>query len=388
MSTPQNSDDIVEGPSLNSFDEWSALREVVLGSATNFTSLSRDLSFDVFFQDNITPIHHYYPRVRPRQPGPTTKLQALNKRYIEELEEDLQGIADVLASAGVNVIRPLDLSASTNTVQTLAWSDSVLPALNVRDIALVVGNQFIETSPMLRSRFFETQLLKPLILRYFHAGARWLVAPRPIMTDASFDSSYTDRSVGNTQWIQQADPSPYDVGLEPMFDGAQCLRIGRDLFMNVANENHRLGYQWLASVLNEDIRLHMIQGLSANHIDSLVLALRPGMLLVRDRGVLKHLPHPLNKWDAIVAPEPDAASFPPYEDSDLILTSEYIDLNVLSLDEETILVNEASPNLIRTLESFGFTCVAVRHRHRRIFAGGLHCFTLDTVRAGGPEDYL
>ena len=36
----------------------------------------------------------------------------------------------------------------------------------------------------------------------------------------------------------------------------------------------------------------------------------------------------------------------------------------------------------------GFTVVPVRHRHRRLFGGGFHCFTLDTVRAGGCEEYL
>lgn len=43
---------------------------------------------------------------------------------------------------------------------------------------------------------------------------------------------------------------------------------------------------------------------------------------------------------------------------------------------------------MRTLEKHRFTVVPVRHRHRRLFGGGFHCFTLDTVRAAGPEDYL
>ena len=43
---------------------------------------------------------------------------------------------------------------------------------------------------------------------------------------------------------------------------------------------------------------------------------------------------------------------------------------------------------VQVLERRGFTVVPVRHRHRRLFGGGFHCFTLDTVRRGGPEDYL
>lgn len=72
----------------------------------------------------------------------------------------------------------------------------------------------------------------------------------------------------------------------------------------------------------------------------------------------------------------------------MILTGPYIDLDVLSIDEETVMVNEACPELAAELERLGFIVVPVRHRHRRLFGGGFHCFTLDTVRTGGLEDYL
>ena len=72
----------------------------------------------------------------------------------------------------------------------------------------------------------------------------------------------------------------------------------------------------------------------------------------------------------------------------IILTTKYIDLNVLSVDEDKIIVNSLFPELIKTLEKHGFTPIPVRHRHRRIFGGGFHCFTLDTVREGSLEDYF
>ncbi|GAA2354018.1 hypothetical protein GCM10010376_91140 [Streptomyces violaceusniger] len=60
---------------------------------------------------------------------------------------------------------------------------------------------------------------------------------------------------------------------------------------------------------------------------------------------------------------------------------------MLSVDPDTVLVNEACPELARTLEEAKFTVVPVQHRHRRLFGGGFHCFTLATVREGGPEEY-
>jgi glycine amidinotransferase len=124
-----------------------------------------------------------------------------------------------------------------------------------------------------------------------------------------------------------------------------------------------------------------------NHIDSMLLALRPGVFLARHAGLRDMLPDAFQSWKFIVPPEPDPGSFPTYDDTDLVLTSPYIDINVLSLDEQRVLVNADCTGLIKTLEGEGFIVIPVRHRHRRLFGGGFHCFTLDMRRAGGPEDY-
>ncbi|MCO8301362.1 MULTISPECIES: hypothetical protein [Streptomyces] len=385
---------------LNSFDEWSPLREVVVGSAENYVSHERELSFDLFFHDNL--VHDnagqrgsgrsewYYPRLTARRGGSGRWHTPVARRYVDELNEDLEGLAETLRSLGVTVHRPLTLPADTAEVTTPAWSASVVPPLNVRDNTLIVGDEIIETSPMIRSRYFETQLLKPLFQDYFRRGARWTVMPRPLMTDASFDLSYagTATAGGPTEPVEDPRPSPWDVGVEMMFDAAQCLRLGRDIVANVSTEHHALAVTWLERHLEGRFRIHRVHKLSDSHIDSMVLALRPGLLLVRSDAVADALPPALRRWDRIVAPTPRQNNFPRYEADALILTSPFIDLNVLSVDSETVLVNEASPELVRTLEDAKFTVVPVRHRHRRLFGGGFHCFTLDTVRDGGPEDYL
>ncbi|MFV2104380.1 glycine amidinotransferase [Micromonospora sp. LOL_024] len=372
---------------LNSFDEWSPLREVVVGSAVNYTSHERELSFDLFFHDNLVRSEWYYPRLSAPSAGKSAS--AIKQRYVDELNEDVENIARILESLGVLVHRPMPVHPSTNEVKTLAWSASVVPALNVRDNTLIVGDEIIETPPMIRSRYFETQLLSPVFADYFRSGARWTVMPRPLMTDASFDPSYANSNAGGPiEPVQDPEKSPYDVGYEMMFDAAQCLRLGRDIVANIATANHALAVDWLERHLEGRFRIHRVYQLSDSHIDSMVLALRPGLLLVRSPEVVDYLPAALQKWDTIVPPPPESNNFPVYDDDDLILTSPYIDLNVLSVDPYTVLVNDACPELVRTLERHKFTVVPVRHRHRRLFGGGFHCFTLDTVRDGGPEDYL
>ncbi|MFF5252890.1 glycine amidinotransferase [Streptomyces leeuwenhoekii] len=382
---------------VNSYDEWSPLREVIVGSARNYTSHERELSFDLFFHDNLVRSEWYYPRLStPGSASGTEDAESgrsgrspIKQRYVDELIEDVEGIVSTLESLSVRVHRPLDLHESTTEVRTPAWSAAVVPPLNVRDNTLILGDEIIETPPMIRSRYFETQFLTPVFADYFRQGSRWTVMPRPLMTDASFDPSYAQQSAGGPmEPIEDVQPSPYDVGFEMMFDGAQCLRLGRDLVVNISTENHAQACDWLERHLEGRFRIHRVHRLSDSHIDSMVLALRPGTLLVRSKDVADLLPPALADWDMIVPPPPEGNNFPRYEDDDLVLTSPFIDLNVLSVSPDTVLVNDACPELIRTLEQHRFTVVPVRHRHRRLFGGGFHCFTLDTVRDGGPEDYL
>lgn len=377
---------------LNTYEDWSPLREVIVGSATNYTSHNRELSFELYFHDNIKDNSELYvPRLNTGTADGAHKPSRIKARYLEELNEDVQGIVETLESLSVTVHRPLEKDSSLSEISTPAWSASVVPPLNLRDNTLIVGDEIIETPPMIRSRYFETQFLTSIFSSYFERGAKWTVMPRPLMTDASFDLSYAadnSHKRGPVEPIQSPGVSPYDVGFEMMFDGAQCLRLGRDIMVNIANRNHELGVDWLERHLDGRFRFHRVYRLSDSHIDSMVLALRPGLLLVRSEEVIDQLPPKLQAWDRIVAPTPTTNNFPDYDDDDLVLTSPYIDLNILSIDESTALVNDASPELMRVLEKNGITTIPVRHRHRRIFGGGFHCFTLDTVRDGGPEDYL
>ncbi|GAA0002128.1 glycine amidinotransferase [Bradyrhizobium diazoefficiens] len=245
---------------------------------------------------------------------------------------------NTLRKLNVTVHRPMTLDASTVEVRTLAWLAAVVPPLNVRDIALVVGDELIETPPMLRSRYFETQFLKPIFASYFDRGARWSVMPRPLMTNRSFDRSYALSTTGGpTEPIHHPGTHPYDVGLEMMWDGAQCLRVGRDLVVNIATKNHAMPCDWLERHLQGRFRIHRAYKLCDSHIDSMVIALAPGPLLVRSREVADYLPEAMRNWDMIVAPEPTKNSFPAYNDDDLLLSSLYIDVNVLSVAPDVVL---------------------------------------------------
>jgi glycine amidinotransferase len=380
---------------VNSFDEWSPLKEIIVGSPINYNLPELELSFKLFFHDNAF-LAFYYPSygashgraltVTERRPA----NQTLKKRYLEELDEDVDGLVSTLEQVGVTVHRPMPLTQVIK-IKTPYWESTCIPALNIRDQAMILGNEILETTPQIRARYFENDLLKPIFYNYFKAGSRWTTMPKPILTDRSFDLSYVEasgRDMVASEALYGQEASPFDVGHELMIDGAQCVRFGKDILVNVATKNHELGLQWLERHVDGRFRLHRLYRMTDNHIDSIILPLRPGKLLLRAPRFLEMLPAPLQKWDIIYPPEPSENIFPTYEEDDLILTSKYIDLNVLSIDEERVIVNSLFPDLIKTLEKQGFIPIPVRHRHRRLFGGGFHCFTLDTVRQGSSDDYF
>ncbi|MFW0112609.1 hypothetical protein [Rothia sp. CCM 9416] len=378
--------------SVNTHNDWDPLKEIIVGSAENYTSHDRELSFDVFFHENLFRSDWAYPRLKSATEFDTSSRSwKIKEKYVQELSEDVENLAGLLQSLGVVVHRPMTLPPDSNFISGFGWQAPPVPALNIRDNTLIVGNRIIETPPAIRSRYLETRLLSPIFNEYFKRGAEWATMPRPILTDRSFDLSYardTESTLGGpSEPIENPKESPFDLGYEMILDGAQCLRLGKDIIINVANENHRLAVEWLKRYLEPEYTIHTVYRMSDNHIDSMLLALCPGVFLARHPDIKKMMPKKFQSWKYIVPPEPDRNSFPQYNDDDLVLTSPYIDLNVLSISPERVLVNESCIGLIRELEKNGFETIPVKHRHRRLFGGGFHCFTLDTVREGTIEDY-
>jgi len=366
----------------NSFDEWSPLREVVVGRAEHYTEHDPDASWRLFYFENVAPILDGNPAGRGLLPIPT--------QLVDELNEDIAGLVQALTGCGVNVLRPAAPGKDVD-IRSPYWEARATPPLNVRDQTIVLGNTIVETAPHVRARLFENDLLKPIFYRYYNSSAtNWLSMPRPALSAGSLDDAYFRRQgIDVSRATDTETAQPIDgLGLEMVFDGAQCMRLGRDVLVNVANRNHNLALRWLRDNLPH-LRFHVLDAMADNHIDSIVVPLRPGLMLLRSPRYLPYLPKAMQSWE-IIYPPAMSQPVPEHSDTGFVIptASRYIDINVLSVDENTVVVNSHYPELVAVLEQRGFTVVPVRHRHRRLFGGGFHCFTLDTVRAGGCEDYL
>ena len=64
------------------------------------------------------------------------------------------------------------------------------------------------------------------------------------------------------------------------------------------------------------------------------------------------------------------------------------EVNMLSVDEKTILSLNYQKDVHSKLKSVNIEPIYCRFRHRNFWDGGLHCLTVDTVREGGCETYF
>lgn len=358
---------------LNSVNEWSPLKEVVVGNSLNSNLRCLDLSLKIFFHDNIYYNIYggnvFFGQREKDKPFLTTK-------DIMEHEEDIAIFVETLEKEGIVVLRPMELDSLTE-IKSPNWKAVTVPALNIRDQTMIVGNEIIETSGQLRNRYFENDLLKPVFMKYFKEGCKWTCAPKPMMVDNTFDLSYIASKANVDINDYKQEKSPYDIGFEILFDGAQCMRFNEDIVMNVSNQTHYLGAQWLQNHLPNH-RIHTVE-LCDCHIDSTIMPIREGTLLINPLKIkdINQLPAFLRNWDIIEAPMPDDD---PQDEGKLLLASKYIDINVLTLDGDKIIINDKYTSMIKILESKGFTPIPTPMRHKRLFGGGFHCITLDTVR--------
>ncbi|MFF6883476.1 amidinotransferase [Streptomyces sp. NPDC012421] len=353
---------------VGSHTEWDPLEEVVVGRLDGA---------------RFPPRH---PAVTCNVPAGARRLTGLagGLRYPRALvgpaQEELDGFVELLRSLDIVVRRP-DPVDQRRRFGTPAWSSRGFCTACPRDSMLVVGDEIIETPMAWRCRYFETHAYRTLLKEYFRRGARWTSAPKPQLTDELFDPDYRTPGPG--------EPMRYLLTeAEPVFDAADFVRAGRDLFVTRSNVTNRTGIAWLRRHLGPGYRIHEIESRCRTpmHIDTTFLPLAPGKVLVNPEYVnVDRLPEVLDSWDVLVAPEPD-----PIKGRLLGITSmcgRWLSMNVLMVDEKRVIADQHHTGMLRALEGWGFETIPCRFMHYAPFGGSFHCATLDIRRRGELRSY-
>lgn len=177
---------------------------------------------------------------------------------------------------------------------------------------------------------------------------------------------------------------------EPIFDAADMMRVGKDVFVQLSTTCNDAGIEWLRRELApHGINVHRVRfpyDLAPSHLDCTFVPLRPGLVLTNsERPILKEdaAIFKANGWRFIDAPQPNNPSRPWASQS-----SKWLSMNVLSVSENVIVAEEQETSLHELLESEGFEVIKVPFRAVYEFGGGLHCATWDTLREDSKEDFF
>jgi glycine amidinotransferase/scyllo-inosamine-4-phosphate amidinotransferase 1 len=160
-----------------------------------------------------------------------------------------------------------------------------------------------------------------------------------------------------------------------VLDAANVLRLGDSMLMLASASGNRAAYDWMCDHF-PTVSIELCNFYSGVHIDSTVVALREGLVLLNGTRVNDtNCPRVFDDWEKIYITDIVAQDFYQYP-----YASKWIGLNMLSIDPETVVVDAAQTGLIQTLESKKFTVIPLTLRHSRTLGGGFHCVTLDLVR--------
>lgn len=356
---------------VNSHNEWDPLEEVIVGRLENAVhppfhisllgGIPQKLYKWLYFIGGYKVSYHW--GIKPAQ---------------KELDEFIH----ILEAEGVKVRRPEEMK-HYKKFSTPHWKSRGFCNACPRDCFLVIGNEIIEAPMSWRCRYFERHSYYKLFREYFAQGAKWTSAPKPPLCDSLYN--YQFKIPGDKEKMC------YVINeSEIVFDAADFVRCGRDIFVIQSNVTNEAGIQWIQRHLGEKYRIHQIQTKCRQpmHIDTTFVPLAPGKVMVNPKYIdVETLPKILKSWDILIAPDPVIIK------KDICgeiaaLCSLWLSMNVLMLDEKRVICEKSQIPTIKALKQWGFHPIPCNFLHLNPFGGAFHCFTLDIRRRGTLQDYF
>ena len=301
---------------ISSYNEWDKLKEVVVGIATHANWPSDD---PVFAEEASKTLWTETPV--PSGPVP--------QWIVDEANEDLDILAKTIMAYGAIVRRP----------QPYNWIERKgMYNYCPRDRLLIAGDTVVDTAMMYPCRNQEIAALDNII-----SGQKIIRMPK-------------------------------NSGM--VLDAANIARLGNTWLFLESFSGNRAAYDWLRAQF-PTINIELVNFYAGVHIDSTVIPLREGLVLLNGHRVNEsNCPRAFDSWTKLYVDEVVAQDFYQYP-----YASKWIALNMLVLDPHTVICDRHQTNLIKLLEQHKFTVIPLELRHSRTLGGGFHCVTLDTWRS-------
>jgi len=363
---------------VNSWNEWDPLKHVILGRADGTMVQALEIAIQRDWPEDGFPLGTYGPYPKEMQ---------------EKANEQLDNFAKILESRGVRVDRPTTIDFS-QAVQTPDWKqETMFGCAPARDLLLTIGNEILEATMSYRSRWFEYLCYRPLFEQYFKEDPnfRFEAAPKPRLTERSYKKDWWKEwnSLSEEEQYERAEKGDWIITeVEPLFDAADVVRCGKDLFVQKSMVTNDAGIDWLRRHF-PDHRIHKVgrREFLPWHMDTTLVPLRPGFALVNPTrpplGKVERELFKKNDWELVEPPKTLLKKKGPMD-----FCSWWLNMNTLVLDPKTVCVEASETPVMELLNKHGFEVVPVPFYEVSPFGGGLHCCTADVYREGTCEDYF
>jgi len=364
---------------VSSWNEWDPLKHVIVGRAEGTMVQAPEIAVQRAWPEYGFNLGDYGP-------------------YPEEMTamavEQMDNFAKILESRGIRVDRPTPIDFSQK-VSTPDWEqDSMFGCMPPRDLLLTIGNQMVEATMSFRSRWFEYLCYRPLLEQYFKEDPNfhYLSAPKPRLNEDTYKKDWYAKWNALSEEEKWAQAEVGDCWIptnkEPLFDAADVVRFGKDLFVQNSMVTNVAGIEWLRRQY-PDHRVHEVRyrELKPWHMDSTLIPLRPGLVMINPvRTPLVAAQAELfekNGWEVLLAPKSVLTKKRP-----MTFCSIWLNMNLLVLDPKTVCVEASETPVMELLDKHGFEVIPVPFYEVSPFGGGLHCSTADVYREGTLEDYF
>jgi N-dimethylarginine dimethylaminohydrolase len=293
-------------------------------------------------------------------------------RIAEETEQDYQGIQRILEQAGVEVVRPdvpvksiLDYTDRHGRItHATAHSFTLIPRppMQPRDCHLVVGNQFLATNKEID--FYATVLDTTEITTSTYV----------------FDAPYVT-VIGQDLVVDRRDYPGLDQHIQQQFPDRRVVAVDIGGHNDSVFAPVRPGL--IVSTYDNTNYANTFPGWKVLYIE------RQSWNAIPEWRQLKH--SNLGKW--WMPGEETNTEFTQFVETWLTNWLGYVeetvfDVNMLSLDEHTVLVNNYNREVFEFFKSHHIEPVIAPFRHRFFWDGGIHCITSDLYREGEAETYI
>ena len=301
--------------------------------------------------------------------GKNNKIMDPLKRISEETEEDYQLLEKILQSAGVKTYRSF-----LDTSKYKSLHEIQRPPVNPRDHFAVIGEKLYAVSTMSMGWAGYIDVLKK-------------IKRENLVIHYASDTIST----------------------------AAIVRVGRDLFWDVPKDIKQdviTKYKQLWT--QEGFRVHVSN--KGYHLDAAFSVVKPGCIVsLKD---IQDYKTEFPGWEVLYLPDQSWAKVSPFlkikekvggkwwlkgeEHNDQLIEfvntwlndwvgyveETVFDVNMLSIDENTIICNNYNKEVFDFFKKHRVEPVIFNFRHRYFWDGGVHCLTQDLYREGTMEDYF